>query len=74
MSLPAVGDHKGQNSPDSDKGELVVNEGVIQMRTTLIPPGAQYGATLSKAGKGKPFRYAAFAILSKPLQRLTDHS
>jgi hypothetical protein len=42
--------------------------------TTLIPPGAQYGATLGKAGKGKPSKYAVFATLGKPLQRLTDHS
>jgi ribonuclease HI len=42
--------------------------------TTLIPPGTQYGATLSKAGKGNPSKYAAFATPSKPPQRLTDHS
>jgi hypothetical protein len=42
--------------------------------TTLIPPGRQYGATLGKAGKGNPSKYAAFAILCKHLQRLTDHS
>jgi hypothetical protein len=42
--------------------------------TNLIPPGAQYGATLSKAGKGNPSKYAAFAIPCTPLQRLSDHS
>jgi hypothetical protein len=42
--------------------------------TNLIPPGAQYGATLSKARKGNPFRYAAFAFLCKPLQHMSDHS
>src|SRR5215208_7585610 len=42
--------------------------------TTLTPPGTQYGAARSKAGKGNAFRYAAFAILCTPLQRPTDHS
>ena len=42
--------------------------------TTLIPPGTQYGATHSKAGKGNPFKYAAFATSRNPLQRLMDHS
>jgi hypothetical protein len=42
--------------------------------TTLTPPGTQYGAILSKAGKGNPSKYATFAIPCTPLQRLTDHS
>jgi hypothetical protein len=42
--------------------------------TTLIPPGAQNGATLSKQEKGNPSKYAGFAIPCNPLQRLSDHS
>jgi hypothetical protein len=42
--------------------------------TTLIPPGAQYGATLGKAENGNRLRYAGFAIPCKSLQRPIYHS
>jgi hypothetical protein len=42
--------------------------------TNVTPPGTQYGATLGKAVKRKPLRYAAFATLGKSLQPLTAHS
>jgi hypothetical protein len=42
--------------------------------TTLIPPGAQYGATRCNSRQRKLLRDAGFASPSNPLQRMTDHS
>jgi hypothetical protein len=42
--------------------------------TTLTPLRTQYGATQGKAEKRNRLRYAGFATLCKPLQRLNYHS
>jgi hypothetical protein len=41
---------------------------------TTLTPGTQYGATRSNPGQRKPLKYAGFATLCNPQQRLMDHS
>jgi hypothetical protein len=58
--------------------ELEVQDSVRRIQgnidTTLIPPGTQYGATACNPEKENSLGNAGIASLSKPLQRLNDHS
>jgi len=63
-----------RDEPQARNAGAPAPEFLTPFDTTLIPLGTQYGATLSNPEQRKSLRYAAFATLCTPLQRLSDHS
>jgi hypothetical protein len=71
-------DRERQSLPDFGSQDLEVDDDFVWIRgeidTTLIPPGAQYGATLGRAEQRNLPRNGDFANSCNPVQRVTDHS
>jgi hypothetical protein len=61
------------NAEEGDDHQLI-RELTTCVDTTLTPPRTQYGATYRNPEKGNPSKYAAFAILCTPRQRMNYHS